>query len=144
VVRMGFIRKACRSARGMPVVVAAVLLSLGVLPSSFVASGSEGSPAFGKANTLRVDLGANRNAPPQDGTFPFFASAEEATDDGPVNAEVLTTLLLAASYFFGPAAGWPLSNAQGRGERCSSSDVVGGALGGTRGDRLPFLGVFRL
>jgi hypothetical protein len=135
--------KACRFARGVPVVVAAVLLCLGVLLSSFVVSGSEGSSAFGKANVLRLDQGANGNAPPQDGTSLFFAPAEEATDDGPVNAELLTMLFLAAS-FFGVSAGRLLSNAQGQGASCPSLGVVGEVVGGTRKDRLPFLGVFRL
>src|SRR5829696_2593052 len=127
--------KACRFAGGVPVVVAAVLLCL--------VSGSEGSSALGKANMLRVDQGANGNAPPQDGTSLFFAPAEEATDDSPVNAEMLTMLFLAAS-FFGVTVRWLLSNAQGHRALCSSLGVVGGVLGGTREDRLPFLGVFRL
>jgi hypothetical protein len=91
--------KACRFARGVPVVVAAVLLCLGVLLSLFVVSGSEGSSALGMANVLCVDQGANGNAPPQDGTSLFFAPAEEATDDRPVNTELLTMLFLAASFF---------------------------------------------
>jgi hypothetical protein len=129
----------------MPVVVAAALFCLGVLPSLFVVSGSEGSPTFGKANVLRVDQRANGNAPPQDGTFPFFAPAEEATDDSPVNAELLMMLFLAASSFFWLTARWPLSNAQGQGASCSSLlGVVGEVVGGTREDHLPFLGVFRL
>jgi hypothetical protein len=135
--------KACRFARGVPVVVAAVLLCLGVLLSLFVVSVSEGSSALGKANVLRADQGANGNASPQDGTSPFFAPAEEATDDSPVNAGLLTMLFLAAS-FFGLTARWLLSNAQGQGASCSSLGVVGGVVGGTREDRLPFLGVFRL
>jgi hypothetical protein len=135
--------KACRFAGGVPVVVAAVLLCLGVLLSLFVVSGSEGSSALGKANMLRVDQGANGNAPPQDGTSLFFAPAEEATDDSPVNAELLTMLFLAAS-FFGLSARWLLSNAQGQGALCSSLGVVGEVVGGTREDHLPFLGVFRL
>jgi len=135
--------KGCRFARGVPVVVAAVLLCLGVLLSLFVISGSEGSSALGKANVLRADQGSNGNAPPQDGTFPFFAPAEEATDDSPVNAELLTMLFLVAS-FFGLSARWLLSNAQGHRALCSSLSVVGGVLGGAREVRLPFLGVFRL
>ena len=134
--------KACRFARGVPVVVAAVLLCLGVLLSLFVASGSEGSSALGKANMLRVDQGANGNAPPQDGTSLFFAPAEEATDDSLVNAELLTMLFLAAS-FFGLTARWLLSNAQGQGTLCSSLGV-GEVVGGPREEYLPFLGVFRL
>src|SRR5215212_4919339 len=128
--------KACRFAPGVPVVVAAVLLCLGGLLYSFVASGSEGSSALGMANALRVDRAANGNSPPQDGTFPFFAPAEEETDDGPVNAELLTMLFLAAS-FFGVSARWLLGDAQGQGASCSSSGVVGEVVGGTREDHLP-------
>jgi len=128
--------KACRFAGGVPVVVAAVLLCL--------VSGSEGSSALGKANMLRVDQGANGNAPPQDGTSLFFAPAEEATDDSPVNAELLTMLFLAAS-FFGLTARCLLSNAQEQGASCFSSlGVVGEVLSSTCEDYLPFLGVFRL
>src|SRR5215213_8812643 len=130
--------KVCRFARVVSVVVAAVLLCLGVFLSLFVVSGSEGSSALGKANVLRLDQGANGNAPPQDGTSLFFAPAEEATDDSPVNAELLTMLFLAAS-FFGPSARWLLSNAQSQGALCSSLGVVGEVVGGTREDRLPFL-----
>ena len=140
----GFIiLKACRFARGVPVVVAAVLLCLGVLLPLFV-SGSERSSALGMASALRVDQGANGNAPPQDGIPLFFAPAKEATDDSPVNAGLLTMLFLAAS-FFGLTARWLLSNAQGQGgASCSSLGVVGEVVGGTREDDLPFLGVFRL
>jgi hypothetical protein len=138
------ISKACRFARGVPVVVAAVLLCLGVLLSLFVVSGSEGSSALGMANVLRADQGTNGDAPPQDGTSLFFAPAEEVTDDGPANAGLLTMLFLAAS-FFGLTARWLLSNAQSQGARCSLAlGVVGEVVGGTREDRLPFLGVFRL
>ena len=73
--------KARRFTRGMPVVVAAALLCLGVLPSLSIASGSEGSSTLGKTNMLRVDRESNRNAPPQDRTFHFFAPADEARDD---------------------------------------------------------------
>ena len=139
--------RARRFARGVPVVVAAVLLCLGVLLPLFV-SVSAGSSALGKANVLQVDRAANGNAPPQDGgTFPFFAPAEEATDDSRVNAELLTMLFfLAASSFFGLSARWLLAkDAQGQGASCSSLlGVVGEVVGGAREEYLPFLGVFRL
>ena len=138
------ILKACRFARGAPIVVVAVLLCLGVLLSSFVVSGSEGSSALGMANMLRVDQVTNGNSPPQDGTPLFLAPAQEETDKGPVNAGLLTMLLLAAS-FFGVSAGWLLTNARGQSALCSSSvGVVGEVLGSARGEYLPFLGVFRL
>jgi hypothetical protein len=100
------------------------------------------------ANVLPLDQGANRNAPPLDGTYyPFalapFALAEEADED-PVNAGLLTMLFLAASFFVA-SVGWLLTNAQEQGALCFSSvGVVGEVLGRAREDYLPFLGVFRL
>src|SRR5215208_5229436 len=64
--------KARRFTRGMPVVVAAALLCLGVLPSLSIASGSEGSSTLGKTNMLRVDRGSNRNAPPARQNLPLL------------------------------------------------------------------------
>jgi hypothetical protein len=62
----------------------------------------------------------------------------------PVNAGLLTMLLLAAS-FFEASAGLLLTNAQGQGAlRFSSLGVVGEVLGRAREPYLPFLGVFRL
>jgi len=141
--RRVIILKACRFARGGPVVVVAVSLCLGVLLSLFVVSGSEGSSALGMANMLRVDQGANGNAPPQDGTSLFLAPGEEETDNGPVNAGLLTMLFLVAS-FFGVTAKQLLGDAQGQGAQCSSLGVVGEVVGSTREGYLPFLGVFRL
>ena len=126
----------------MSVVVAAALLCLGVLLSLSV-SGSEGPSALGMANVLPLDQGANRNAPPLDGTYYPFALAEEADED-PVNAGLLTMLFLAASFFVA-SVGWLLTNAQEQGALCFSSvGVVGEVLGRAREDYLPFLGVFRL
>jgi hypothetical protein len=94
------------------------------------------------ANVLPVDQVANGNAPPLDGTYYPFALAEES-DERPVNAEFLTMLLLAAS-FFGASVGWLLPKAQGQGALCFSSLGVGEVLGRAREGYLPFLGVFRL
>jgi hypothetical protein len=143
--------KAGRFARGVPVVVAVLLLCLGVCLTllSLPARGSqEGATALGMANVLPVDQVANLNAPPLEGTHhPLapapFALAEEAEED-PVNAGLLTMLLLAAS-FFGASVGWLLTNAQGQGALCFSSvGDVGEVLGRAREPYLPFLGVFRL
>jgi hypothetical protein len=126
----------------VPGVVAAVLLCLGVLLPLFVV-GSEGSSALGMANVLRVDRVANGTAPSQDGTSLFFVPAEE-TDDSPVNAGLLTRLFLAASFFGVSARGLLTNEAQG-GAQCSlQCSSLGEVVGGTREDRLPFLGVFRL
>jgi hypothetical protein len=83
------------------------------------------------------------NAPPLKGSHSPFALAEEA-DEAPVNIELLTMLLLAASIF-GTSLGWLLPNAQGQvALRFSSLGVVGEALSSARDPYLPFLGVFRL
>jgi hypothetical protein len=133
--------EACRFARGVLVVVAVLLHCLGVCLSLPVSS-SEGPFALGMANVLPVDQGANGNAPPLDGTYLFFAPAQESDKD-PVNAGLLTMLFLAAS-FIGASSGRLLTNAQGQGALCSSMGVVGEASSSAREDYLPFLGVFRL
>jgi hypothetical protein len=102
------------------------------------------------ANVLPVDQVAHvnappLNAPPLDGNYPFTPAEEpEKADEDPVNAGLLTMLLLAVSSFFGASAGWPLTKAQGQGALCFSSLGVGEVLGSAREDYLAFLGVFRL
>jgi hypothetical protein len=132
--------KAWRFLRSGSVVVAVLLLCLGFSLTllSLPARGSQNPSAFGMANVQSVDQGPNREAPPQDGTYYPFALAEEA-DKEPVNAGLLTMLLLAASCF-GASVGWLLTNAQGQGALCFSSlGVVGEVLGRVREDYLPFL-----
>jgi hypothetical protein len=135
--------KACRFPRGVSVVVAVVLLCLGVCLTllSLPARGSQDPSALGMANGLPVDQGANRDAPPLDGTHYPFALAEEA-DEAPVSAGLLSMLLLAASFFGASVVVWLHTNAQGA--LCFSSLGVGEVLGLAREDYLPFLGVFRL
>jgi hypothetical protein len=130
--------------RGVSVVVAVLLLCLGVSLTSLSlpARGSQDTSALGMNNVLPVDQAANGNAPPLDGSYYPFAQAEEA-DEEPVNAELLTMLLLAVS-FFGATTRWLLPNAQGQGVLCFSSFGVGEVLGRAREEYLPFLGVFRL
>jgi hypothetical protein len=137
--------KACRFPRGVSVVVAVVLLCLGVCLTllSLPARGSQDPSALGMANGLPVDQGANRDAPPLDGTHYPFALAEEADED-PVSAGLLSMLLLAASFFGASVVVWLHTNAQGQGALCFSSLGVGEVLGLAREDYLPFLGVFRL
>jgi hypothetical protein len=145
VMRGSLIFKACRFPRGVSVFVAVLLLCLGVCLTllSLPARGSQDPSALGMANVLPLDQGANRNAPPLDGTYYPFALAEEADED-PVNAGLLTMLFLAASFFVA-SVGWLLTNAQEQGALCFSSvGVVGEVLGRAREDYLPFLGVFRL
>jgi hypothetical protein len=94
------------------------------------------------ADVLPVGDGANGNAPPLDGTSLILASVVEA-ERVPVNAGLLTMLLLAASLFEA-SVGWLLTNAQGQGASCFSLGAVDEVLGSTCEDYLPFLGVFRL
>ena len=135
--------KACRFPRGVSVVVTVVLLCLVVCLTllSLPARGSQDPSALGIDNVLPLQR-APVNAPPQEGSHYPFALAEEADED-PVNAGLLTMLLLAAS-FFGASVGWLLPNAQGQGALCFSSSGVGEVLGSTREEYLAFLGVFRL
>ena len=136
--------KASRFPRGVSVVVAVLLLCLGFSLTllSLPDRGSQDTSALGMANVLPADQVANRDAPPLDGSYYPFALADEADED-PVNAGLLTMLLLAAS-FFGASVGWLLTNAQGQGALCFSCLGVGEVLGSAREDYLPFLGVFRL
>ena len=137
--------EACRVPRSVSVVVAVLLLCLvGCLTLlSLPARGSQDPSALGMANVLPVDQGANRDAPPLDGSYYPFALAEEA-DEHPVNAGLLTMQLLAASFLGASVVGWLLPNAQGQGALCFSSLGVGEVLGSARELYLPFLGVFRL
>jgi hypothetical protein len=137
--------KACRFPSGESVVVAVLLLCLGFSLTllSLPARGSQDPSALGMAHVLPVDQVANVNAPPLDGTYYPFALAEEAEED-PVNAGLLTMLLLAASFFGASVVGLVLTNAQGQGALCFSLGVVGEVLGRAREPSLPFLGVFRL
>jgi hypothetical protein len=122
--------------------VAVLLLCLGfslTLPDR----GSQDPSALGMANVLPVDQVANGNAPPLDEIYYPFALADES-DERPVNAGLLTMLLLAASFLGASLVGWLLTNAQGQGALCFSSLGVGEVSGRTREDYLAFLGVFRL
>jgi hypothetical protein len=137
--------KACRVRRSVSVVVAVLLLCLvGCLTLlSLPARGSQDPSALGMANVLPVDQGAIGNAPPLEGSFYPFALAEEADED-PVNAGLLTMLLLSASFLGASVVGWLHIKAQGQGALCFSCLGVGEVLGSVREEYLPFLGVFRL
>jgi hypothetical protein len=135
--------KAWRFARNV-LRVAAVVLCFGVFLSflSLPATESEVPSAFGMGNMAHVDQETNGNAPPLDGTY-LLALAEEAEDtvQRPVNADLLTMLLLAASCL-APRVGWLLTNTQRQGAFCSLG-VVHPSLVTSLEDR-SFLGVFRL
>jgi hypothetical protein len=136
--------QAWRFLRGGSVVVAVLLLCLGfsLILLSLPARGSQDPSTLGMNNVQSVDQGPNREAPPLEGSYYPFALAEEADED-PVNAGLLTMLLLAAS-FFGASVGWLHTKAQRQGALCFSSLGVCEVLGSVREEYLPFLGVFRL
>jgi len=71
------------------------------------------------------------------------ANGEEAQDSakGPVNASLLTALLLA--YCFGAMIGWLLANDWGQ-QAFRSPGITGGSSFVTTRKDGPFLGVFRL
>jgi hypothetical protein len=131
----------------LPLLAVVIFCCLGVFLSSFIlplaGSGFEGAYALGTANEAHGDQGANNVYPHlPDENYPFTPAVEaEKADNSPVNAGLLTMLLLVAS-FFGATAGWLLTNAQGQGALFFSS--VGEVLGRAREDYLAFLGVFRL
>jgi hypothetical protein len=127
-------------ARGVSFVVA-FLVCLGILLQPLPASGSEVPSALAMANLPSLDLATNGNPHPQDGTY-LVAPAEETeeADKYPLNAELLTMLLLALS--FGLSVGWLLTNAQRQGALCSLAGVRSSFA--TICEDLPLLGVFRL
>jgi hypothetical protein len=127
-------------ARGGLLVVA-FLMCLGVFLLPLPATGSEVPSAVATANLLRVDQETNGNSHPLGGIY-LVTPAEEAeeADKYPLNAELLTMLLLTIS--FGASVGWLLRNAQRQRTLCSLA-VVRPSFASSCED-LPFLGVFRL
>ena len=124
----------------MAVLVLCIGFSLTLL--SLPARGSQDPSALGMNNVLPVQR-APVNAPPLEGSYSPFALTEQAAED-PVNAGLLTMLLLAASFLGASVVGWLLTNAQGQRALCLCSSGVGEVLGSAREPYLPFLGVFRL
>jgi hypothetical protein len=126
--------------RGVSLVVA-FLLCLGVFLQPSPATGSEVPSAVTMADLPSVELLANGKGYPLDETYLVAPVVEaEGSDKDPLNAELLTMLLLTAS--FGAIVGWLLTNVQRQGALCSFA-VVGPSLASACED-LPFLGVFRL
>ena len=121
--------------------VMAFLMCLGVFLLPLPATGSEVPSALAMANLPGVDLATNWNGHPLEETY-LVAPAEEAEggEKTPLNAELLTMLLLALS--FGLSVGWLLRNAQRQGALCSLAGVRSSFA--TICEDLPFLGVFRL
>ena len=110
-------------ARGVSVVVA-LLLCLGVFLLPLPATGSEVPSAVAMANLAGVDLATNGNDHSLEETY-LVAPAEEAEDGekSPLNAELLTMLLLGVSFRL--SFGWLLTNAQRQGALWRSSFWAG-------------------
>jgi hypothetical protein len=110
---------------------------------SLPARGSLDPSALGMVVVLPGDQVANVNAPPLEGSYSPFALTEQAEED-PVNARLLTMLLLTEPFLGASVVGWLLTNAQGQRALCLCSLVVGEVFGSAREPYLPFLGVSRL
>jgi hypothetical protein len=122
-------------------VAAALLLCLAPL-LFWSATGAEVPGTFAKADWSQMGQWANGDELPFNGSY-LAVYGEEIQDSGkgPVNAGLLTALLLA--FCFGAMIGWLLANGWGQ-ETFRSSGITGRpSFVTTRKDR-PFLGVFRL
>jgi hypothetical protein len=130
---MGLSSKAWRFVRGVWLL-AAVVICIGAF-LSFVPTGLDVSSTLRAAHSHPLDRGADEG---------YLAIPQEAAeeDKAPVNADLLTILVLAVSSFFGLRFGWQLSNPQRQRASCSLG-VVGPSLASAC-EELPFLGVLRL
>ncbi len=127
-------------ARGVSLVVA-LLICLGVFLMPLPTTVSEGPSVPAMADLPRAEQETNGDSNPLEGGY-LLAPAEEVedADKHPLNAELLTMLLL--TVCFGLSVGCLLRNAQRQGGSCSLA-VVGQSLA-TSCEDLPFVGVFRL
>jgi hypothetical protein len=124
----------CRFSGGVSLLAVAVLLCLG---ASLSWIGPEVPATVATADSYQMDNGTNGYQ--LNGSY-LAVSAEEAEDDdkGPVNAGLLTTLILAFSFC--TAAGWLLAN----GREASRSPVLARRPSLLAREYRPLLGVFRL
>src|SRR5215208_5567217 len=120
-----------------------MLCCLGVFLLSLPLSAPHVSSALAGANVEHVDRAANAPAPLPNGSYPL-TPAEEAqqTYSPPVNAYLLTMLMLACS-FGASVLRMLLTNARRQGAICSWSGDDRRWLSGAYEDP-SFLGVFRL
>jgi hypothetical protein len=118
--------------------VPALLCLLAALLSSSV-TGPEVPATLTMANSPHMEQGTNGY--PLSGSYLGVPAEEAEKDDkGPVNAGLLTALLL--TLFFGMAAGWPLAKGRGQQALCSWGIALHSSYD-SRQDS-PSLGVFRL
>ena len=120
-----------------------MLCCLGVFLLSLPLSAPHVSSALAGANVEHVDRGANAPAPLPNGSYPLMPAEEaQETDSPPVNAYLLTMLMLACS-FGASVLRMLLTNARRQGATCSWSGDDRGWLAVAHEDP-SFLGVFRL
>ena len=116
-----------------------ILCCLGIL-LSLPATVSDLPSAFAGADAAQGDGGAN--APPPEGSYPLTPAEEgQQTDRHPVNASLLTMLVLTLSS--GASFLWMLKNDRRRRATCLWS-VEDSAWLGVAYEGPSFLGVFRL
>jgi hypothetical protein len=121
----------------------AAILLLCLAPLLFwSATGAEAPGPHAKADWSQMGQGANGNVLPLNGSY-LAVPGEVAQDSGrgPVNAGLLTALLLALC--FGAMIGWLLANGWGQ-KAFRSSGITGRPSFMTTRKNRPFLGVFRL
>ena len=120
-----------------------MLCCLGVFLLSLPLTAPHVSSALGGANVEHVDRAANAPAPLPDGSYPLTLAEEaQETDSPPVNAYLLTMLMLACS-FGASVLRMLLTNARRQGAICSwiGDDRAWLAVAC---EEPSFLGVFRL
>jgi hypothetical protein len=126
--------KVWRSTRGVWLV-AAVVVCVGAF-LCFLPTELDVSPALRAADSHPLDRGADQS-------YLVVAQEEaEQADKDPVNADLLTMLLLGVASFFWPSFGWVLADSQRQGALCSLGVVS--ELSASACEELPFLGVLRL
>jgi hypothetical protein len=120
-----------------------MLCCFGIFLLSLPLSAPHVSTALGEANVEHVDRGANAPAPLEDGSYPLTLAEEaQQTDRLPVNASLLTMLMLACSLG-ASVLRMLLTNARRQGAICSWSGDDRGWLA-LAYEEPSFLGVFRL
>ena len=116
---------------------------LGVFLLSMPLTASNVPSALAKANVGHVDRGGDAPAPLPDGSYPLMPAEEaQQTDSPPVNAHLLTMLLLACSFGVSVLT-MLLTNPRKQGPTCSWIGVDRRWLD-VAYEEPSFLGVFRL
>src|SRR5215211_104432 len=126
--------KALRFTRGVWLV-AAVVVCVGAF-LCFLPTELDVCTAFTPAHSPPLDRGAD------EGYLAVLQEEAGEAEEDPVNANLLTMLVLAISSFFGLSFGWLLTNTQRQGALCSLG-VVGPSLASAC-EELPFLGMLGL